>query len=160
VWYLPWERNVGRPFKELAEWFDYCHFALNGYTCFPPDDWQLANWGTISYRKITEFKNPSTVIFAQDHVEQKMDGIGSDMFCASPGSNRNLTQWRGYSAQYPDLYPNSIAECFRHNRSRYEDYDPNKLFKGVSNTLWLDGHVDTIKETFGQDVPVSWYNPL
>ena len=144
VWYLPWEVNAGKPFSELKERFKYCAYGLNDY---------------VSDRKATEFKLPSQVIYLTDHVEQRCDSTGSDMFCAAGGS-RNLTQWRGYSNDYPELYPNSIAECFRHDRARYNDYDNTKLYKGESGILWLDGHVDSMDETFGRDVPVSWYNPF
>ncbi len=151
MWYLPWERNAGKSFSELKERFKYCAYGLNGY---------------VSNRKATEFKLPSQVIYLTDHVEQKCDGVGSptyrgDMFCASVNGNRNLTQWRDYSADYPHLYPNSVAECFRHDRARYNDYDNTKLYKGETGILWLDGHVDSMDETFGEDdVPVSWYNPF
>ncbi len=144
LWYLPWEPFAGMSFSELKERFKYCAYGLNGY---------------VSNRKTSEFKLPSQVIYLTDHVEQKCDSTGSDMFCAGGGS-RNLTQWRGYSAQYPELYPNSIAECFRHDRASYNDYDNTKLYKGESGVLWLDGHVDSMDETFGMDVPVSWYNPF
>ncbi len=160
-WYLPWEPFAGVPLSELKERFKYCAYGLNGYTCFAPDRDQKANNPDrpVQYRKTSDFKSPSLVIYLTDHVEQKCDGVGSDMFCAAGGS-RNLTQWRGYSAQYPELYPNSIAECFRHDRASYNDYDNTKLYKGESGVLWLDGHVDSMDETFGMDVPVSWYNPF
>ncbi len=117
----------------------------------------------MSNRKASEFKLPSQVIYLTDHVEQRCDTWNDtyeDMFCAPPGGSLNLAQWRGYSAQYPELYPNSIAECFRHDRASYNDYDATKLYKGESGVLWLDGHVDSMDETFGMDVPVSWYNPF
>ena len=148
VWYLPSEQYAGMPFSELKERFKYCAYGLNGY---------------VSNEKTSEFKTPSRVIYLTDHVEQRCDTWNDtyeDMFCAPPGSSRNLRQWRNITTGNPQLYPNSIAECFRHNRASYNDYDATRLFKGVSGVLWLDGHVDSMDETFGEDVPVSWYNPF
>ena len=147
VWYLPWEQNAGMSFSQLKDIFGNCAFGLNGY---------------VSNKKAGEFKLPSQVIYLTDHVEQLCDSTGADMFCApaTTGSSMNLSQWRGYSRDHPDLYPNSIAECFRHNRAKYGDYQQTKLEKGVSGVLWLDGHVDSMDETFGKDVPTSWYNPF
>ncbi len=144
-WYLPWEPFAGVPLSELKERFKYCAYGLNSY---------------VSDRKSTEFKLPSQVIYLTDHAEQLCDNTSSDMFCAAPGSNRNLQQWREITTGNPELYPNSIAECFRHDRARYNDYDNTKLYKGESGILWLDGHVDSMDETFGMDVPVFWYNPF
>ena len=142
MWYLPWEVNAGKTFEELAPIFAHSHYGLNGY---------------VSNNNIAKFASPHTVILAQDHVETLLDSINSDMFCIGPGQSINLTQWRGYSLQYPELYPNSVAECFRHNRLSYETYDPVKVGKGLSNTVWLDGHVSAIAETKGEDVPAEWY---
>ncbi len=142
LWYLPWEVNAGKTFEELAPIFAHSHYGLNGY---------------VSDNNIAKFASPHTVILAQDHVETLLDSINSDMFCFGPGQSINLLQWRGYSLQYPEFYPNSVAECFRHNRSSYETYDPEKVGKGLSNTVWLDGHVSAIAETKGEDVPAAWY---
>lgn len=142
MWYLPWEVNAGKTFEELAPIFAHSHYGLNGY---------------VSNNNIAEFASPDTVILAQDHVETKLDSVNSDMFCFGPGQSINLSQWRGISINYPELYPNSVAECFRHNRLSYETYDPVKVGKGLSNTVWLDGHVSAIAETKGEDVPAEWY---
>ncbi len=148
VWYLPSEQYAGMPFSKLKDRFKYCAYGLNDY---------------VSDRKAGEFKLPSQVIYLTDHAEQRCDINDppyQDMFCAPPGSNRNLSQWRGITTGNPELYPNSIAECFRHNRANYNDYQNVKIEKGESGILWLDGHVSKLDETFGMDVPVSWYNPF
>lgn len=138
VWIAPGEQNSGKTVEEMlaTHQFDYCHFGLNGYT---------------SGQKITEFKAVSSVIFCQDHIEQKCDSVNSDMFCIGAGATINLTQWR--FGTFGTLYPNAVQECFRHNRTSYDGGD------GLANNVWLDGHVSTIKETTGKDVPPSWYNP-
>jgi len=89
------------------------------------------------------------VIVFQDHIEQKLDGASSDMLCIGPGVGVNLRQWRPRSQGgegFVDTYwrdHDTVKECFRHT--------------GLSNLCWLDGHVSGIKETTGEDVPVSWY---
>ena len=95
---------------------------------------------------VDTFPNPSNLILAQDHIEQLLDSIYSDMFCIAPGQLINLIQWRAYARDYPDIYPNAVEECFRH--------------EGVSQTLLVDGHVTSIAETTGEDVPCVWYDPF
>jgi len=151
MWYLPWEPFAGRSRDELFPLFRYCSMGLNSYTSLVKS---ASDPRPNRYKKLSEFKTPYQVIFAQDHVEQLLDGISADMLCAAPGSNLNLPQWRNYTKQYPHLYPNSVAECFRHGRRSY------LTGKGVCNTLWMDGHVSTIAQTDGLDVPVRWYDAL
>jgi prepilin-type N-terminal cleavage/methylation domain-containing protein/prepilin-type processing-associated H-X9-DG protein len=143
MWQLPSEPfDFDTDIKWLKEIFYYCHYGVKHY---------------VSGRKITEFRLPANVIFAQDHIEQRLDGIGSDMFCIPPGGQVNLVQWRLDLRTY---YPDAVSECFRHLRASYgrkRPYDPYSIEKGASNNLWLDGHVSPIKETTGEDVPVRWY---
>jgi prepilin-type N-terminal cleavage/methylation domain-containing protein/prepilin-type processing-associated H-X9-DG protein len=119
-WGAPW----GRPSQK---YFQYCSYGLNNY---------------ITDKKIDlVLKRHSEVIAFQDHIEQRLDGISSDMFCIGPGANINLTQWRngGTNGDFPE----AVQECFRH--------------RGASITVWLDGHVTEIDETTGEDVPTRWY---
>jgi prepilin-type N-terminal cleavage/methylation domain-containing protein/prepilin-type processing-associated H-X9-DG protein len=114
------------------EYFRYCSYGLNGY---------------VAAKKIDhEFKKHDEVIVFQDHIEQKLDGIGSDMFCIGPGNSINLTQWRPGSSLVEAHWRghDTVGECFRHSRA--------------SNTCWLDGHVSSIKESTGEDVPTWWYD--
>ncbi len=116
-------------------YFRYCSYGINGY---------------ITGKKIDhDFKKHDEVIAFQDHIEQKLDNISSDMFCIGPGARINLRQWRpareggeGFVDTYWPGY-DTVGECFRH--------------MGVSNTCWLDGHVSGIKKTTGEDVPAYWY---
>lgn len=122
-WGSPW----GLP---AQQYFKYCSYGLNDY---------------ITDKKIDlEFKRPSEVIAFQDHLEQRLDSISSDMFCIAPGGSINLTQWRNGGTQ--GNFPDAIQECFRH--------------RGTSMTVWLDGHVTEIEETTGEDVPAKWYTGI
>lgn len=64
----------------------------------------------------------------------------------TPGA-MNLTKYR------QGLNKRFYRQIFRHN-VRYPDPDRTG---GRTNVLWLDGHVDPIEETTGDDVPLSWY---
>jgi len=148
-WMLPGEDFYGWPITTLEKMYQYCHYGLNGYI-----------GGTSVERKITEYKVPSSVIFAQDHSEQTLDGATSDMYCIGPGVSVNLTQWRGFQRDYPDIYPAAVSDCFRHVRSSYarkRPYDYLSVEKGRANNVWLDGHVSAIEESLGEDVQVRWY---
>lgn len=127
-WGAPW----GFPSQEF---FKYCSYGINGY---------------ITNKKIEhDFKNHSEVIAFQDHIEQRLDGIDSDMFCIGPGNRINLTQWRPSSQGGTGFVDgnwkghDTVKECFRH--------------RGVSITSWLDGHASQIEQTTGENIPCKWY---
>jgi prepilin-type processing-associated H-X9-DG protein len=42
---------------------------------------------------------------------------------------------------------------FRHNTRKSDDFETG----GRANILWLDGHVESLEETTGDDVPEQWY---
>ena len=115
---------------KMQKFFKHCSYGINGY---------------ISNKVLDhEFKRPAETIMFQDHIEQKMDSISSDMFCLGGGAI-NLTQWRNAprgSGPNP-WFPDGVDECFRHAKQ--------------SNTVWMDGHVSHIRKTTGKDVPNSWY---
>jgi prepilin-type N-terminal cleavage/methylation domain-containing protein/prepilin-type processing-associated H-X9-DG protein len=135
-----WPENGASWGRNAQHYFAYCSYGLNGY---------------ITNKNIDtspEFRRQSEVIAFQDHIEQKMDSISSDMFCIGPGQRINLPQWRpssqggsGFadSNWSGDQWHDTVKECFRH--------------RGVSMTVWLDGHVTEIKETTGEDIPSRWY---
>ena len=142
VFHCPSARRVDDWLVEDAqEQYGWAHFGLNVWA---------------SCRIISGIKLPSEMIVMQDHIEQKLDNNG-DLFLIRPGESVNLPQWRfDYLVEYPEAVP----ECFRHNRSSWavseiSPYEP--IGSGKSNTLWLDGHVSTIKQTTGEDVPIRWY---
>lgn len=153
-WIYSGEQFYGQTAEEVKDYFKYCGYGLNGYTN------SYRSGGAYVWVKSSEFKRPSEIIFAQDHIEQKMDGENRDMFCIGPGDTINLTQWRNLQAQAmagsissadPSAFYNVVQKCFRHYRISIS------AGKGYSNTLWLDGHVSPIRQTDGEDVPVRWY---
>ncbi|HQG48242.1 MAG TPA: type II secretion system protein, partial [Sedimentisphaerales bacterium] len=122
-----------------VELYRWAHFGLNGF---------------VANRKVSKIKQPGEMIVIQDHFEQKLDNNG-DMLHIRPGEFCNLPQWRHHS-QFPD----ALIEIFRHSRTSNamettSPWDPQGT--GLSNTLWLDGHVEPIRQTHGQDVPARWY---
>jgi len=123
-------------------YFKYCSYGINGYI----------TWNGTENRNIKidrDFKRHDEVIAFQDHIEQKLDSVDSDMFCIGPGASINLRQWRPAREGGTGFVDtnwggfDTVGECFRHLNS--------------SNTCWLDGHVSSIKKTTGEDVPVYWY---
>lgn len=121
------------------EVYYWAHFGLNGF---------------VANRKTSRIKSTGDMIVLQDHFEQKLDNNG-DMLHIRPQDIYNLPQWR-HHAKYPD----ALIEIFRHGRTSLaidteEPWSPQGT--GLSNTLWLDGHVSPIRQTDGEDVPVRWY---
>lgn len=132
-----WPENGAGWGRMAQQYFKYCSYGLNRYVTNENID--------------IEFKRPSEVIAFQDHIEQKLDDNG-DMFHIRPGDRINLPQWRPSSQGGTgfvdtnwsgDQWHDTIKECFRH--------------RGISMTVWLDGHVTEIKETTGEDIPRRWY---
>jgi len=123
------------------EYFRYCSYGLNSNIASYRKSDGTMHWTRVDH----EFKKHDEVIVFQDHIEQKLDGVSSDMFCIGPGNSINLTQWRPGSSLVDTYWKghDTVGECFRHSRA--------------SNTCWLDGHVSSIKESTGEDVPVYWY---
>ncbi len=143
VFHCPSARRVDDWWDESTQdQYQWCHFGLNGFA---------------ASRVTTRIKQPGQFIILQDHIEQKLDNNG-DMFHIPPGQNVNLQMWR---TSWRSDYPEAVAECFRHSRTAYGDTESTFPYDtpgtGVSNSLWLDGHVSPIKETTGENVPVRWY---
>jgi prepilin-type N-terminal cleavage/methylation domain-containing protein len=89
-------------------------------------------------KKVTNYKDPSKMIFCQDAAEQKMEGE-EDSIGLFPGQTQILTQWigqpppyGGLSAQYYGGY-HFDNEWYRHSRG--------------CQTSWVEGHVSRIKFT-------------
>ncbi len=101
-------------------------------------------------RNTNDIHRISEFIFCTDHAEPRPECGTSDGFHNgdTPGA-MNLRQYRtggGRTMQY--------RQIFRHN-IRYGDDDRTG---GRANILWLDGHVSSIDETTGDDVPSRWYS--
>jgi prepilin-type N-terminal cleavage/methylation domain-containing protein/prepilin-type processing-associated H-X9-DG protein len=118
------------------------------------------SWFVIG-RKASRFNNPSFLIVAQDSPEQTIEGNGDlltpyisnygnidltqltwQLEVDSSNKPANLTQWTTPSYSY--YYKNAVGEYYRHNNN--------------CNALRLDGHVDSIPFSHGQDIPFSWYS--
>ncbi|MCW5558474.1 MAG: type II secretion system protein [Verrucomicrobiae bacterium] len=117
---------------------------------YPTDWWLNSSYGinqsaVLKYQveraqRISSLQSPQTTIFAQDALEQKMEGP-DDTLGLFPGSNECLTQWKyGYASYYPGK--KLEFEWFRHNRQ--------------CATLWVPGNVSSIKYT-KVGVDYRWY---
>ncbi|MBN2376269.1 MAG: prepilin-type N-terminal cleavage/methylation domain-containing protein [Sedimentisphaerales bacterium] len=112
--------------------------------------YQLANYGVngfITGLRVDNCPNLEETIFAQDHMEHRLDNNG-DMMHIRPGDTINLPQWRIGQGQLGDTYYSSfgmdcLEEIYRHNHK--------------TNVLWLDTHVSPISESTGEDVYPYWY---
>lgn len=109
---------------------------------YPSEFWLNSSYGLNTFvisapgssgggaRRMSSVPSPTTMVFAQDSAEQKMDG--SDDTCGLfPGQSECLTQWK-YSLA--SLYPGRKMEFewFRHPSC---------------NTLFVTGHVAPFKYT-------------
>ncbi len=125
----------------MQEHYKYSAYGLNMY---------IAGGG--KGQKVGRIRRQSEAIFAQDHIEQRMDNLNHDMFCVGPSQTYNLPQWRPETGgTYIATYwagIDTVKSIFRHMRR--------------SNTLWLDGHVSQIDEPEPQSKEVRrrWYDPL
>ena len=102
----------------------------------------------ISGENTNDLKNQSKVIIANDHAEPKMEQGSRDMFYNDGPNTKNLTDYRegGIRAEF-------YRGIFRHNIRISKDYETG----GRANILRLDGHVDSLDETTGDNVPEEWY---
>jgi prepilin-type processing-associated H-X9-DG protein len=98
---------------------------------------------------VSTIRHAAEFIVSHDHVEPKVEQGSVDMFYNNGPGTMNLTHYREGGAR-----SRFYRGIFRHNiRS-------NDAFKteGRANILWLDGHVSTLQETTGDDVPKWWYD--
>lgn len=136
--------------EEYQEYFYYSSYGINGYVAGKFYDYKDGE-------RLSNIRRPSSVVFLQDHIEQRQDSVDEDMFCIGPGKSINLPQWRSREesndawGHVDTVYEggtwknhDTVGECFRHNNN--------------SVTVYLDAHVETIQRTTGEDVSRSWYN--
>lgn len=105
--------------------------------------------GWMSKEKSAAMKRHSEVIVVHDHMEPRIEN-GNDMLFA-PRGGTNLAHYRqggGRSAYYRGI--------FRHSTKVNDDFETG----GRLNCLWLDGHVSSIRETTGEEIPKRYYDPL
>ena len=99
-------------------------------------------------RKTTEIKPHSEFIICQDHAEPRFEQDTRDMLFNSGRGTLNITDYRK-GGHRQDFY----RDVFRHNIRIQEDFRTG----GRLNVLWLDGHVSSIEETTGDNIPKRWY---
>lgn len=102
----------------------------------------------VSGKKVTDIQDQAKFILSHDHVEPKMEQGSRDMFHNDGPGTMNLTHYRE-SGDRSQFY----RGIFRHNTNASEPFRTG----GRSNILWMDGHVEPIEETTGDDVPEWWY---
>jgi prepilin-type N-terminal cleavage/methylation domain-containing protein/prepilin-type processing-associated H-X9-DG protein len=106
--------------------------------------------GWLSKENTLRIPRHSEVIVAHDHMEPRIENGDRDMlFIGSSGTN--LAHYRQGGGR-DDWY----RGIFRHNIRNLDDFETG----GTLNTLWLDGHVSSMRETNGEDVRKRWYDPL
>jgi len=116
--------------------------------------------GWLSKENTVAIKRHSDVIVAHDHVEPRIEN-GNDMLFdpdGPSGSRTNLASYRPTPNTTPDpsSRPALYRGIFRHLRTSNKDWETG----GRLNILWLDGHVSDLKETFGEEILKSYYDPL
>jgi len=99
-------------------------------------------------RNVTEIRHHSQFIVAHDHVEPRVENDSRDMFFNDGPGTMNLTHYRAGGSR-----AKHYRDIFRHNRRINERFRTG----GRANILWLDGHVSSLEETTGDDVPKRWY---
>jgi prepilin-type N-terminal cleavage/methylation domain-containing protein/prepilin-type processing-associated H-X9-DG protein len=106
--------------------------------------------GWLTKENSTALPRHAEIIVAHDHMEPRIEN-GNDMLCPD-SSGKNLTHYRQGGGR-----SNWYRGIFRHSaRNTGDDFETG----GELNCLWLDGHVTTIKETLGEDIPKRYYDPL
>jgi prepilin-type N-terminal cleavage/methylation domain-containing protein/prepilin-type processing-associated H-X9-DG protein len=150
----------------------YAGFTLN--TFFFRDPKVLTSDPYYNNRKVGVLRSPAQFIITQDHVEPKVEGDSGgpgseqdDMMYIPQGKTVNLGHYRPTAAGGKGGREDYYWGIYRHNkRSRSLDAplevaqrigNLDKSPNGLSNTLWLDGHADAIRETIGTNIYRSMY---
>ncbi|MCF7972425.1 MAG: type II secretion system GspH family protein [Phycisphaerae bacterium] len=105
--------------------------------------------GWLTKIKTVSVKRQAEVIVAHDHVEPRIENSNDMLFAQSNGIN--LSSYRAGGNR-----SNWYRGIFRHSTSANKDFET----QGKLNCLWLDGHVTSIKETMGKEIPKRYYDPL
>ena len=104
--------------------------------------------GWLTKTKTTTMKRQSEVVVAHDHMEPRIEN-GNDMLFAQGG--KNLSHYRKGGGR-----SNWYRGIFRHSAQSGDDFETG----GKLNCLWIDGHVTSIRETLGLEIPKRYYDPL
>ncbi len=118
------------------------------YTSGEVDNAAYSMNGWLTKERSTAMKHQAEVVVAHDHMEPRIEN-GNDMLYAN-SSGKNFEHYRtgGRMSWYRGI--------FRHSIKNTSDTETG----GQLNCLWLDGHVTTIKETLGTEIPKRYYDPL
>ncbi|TKJ36166.1 MAG: hypothetical protein CEE38_12110 [Planctomycetes bacterium B3_Pla] len=118
------------------------------YTSGEVDNAAFSMNGWLTKERATSILRHSEVVVAHDHMEPRIEN-GNDMLYAN-SSGRNFDHYRtgGRTNWYRGI--------FRHAIKNNSDTETG----GKLNCLWLDGHVTTINETLGTEIPKRYYDPL
>ncbi|MBN1124275.1 MAG: prepilin-type N-terminal cleavage/methylation domain-containing protein [Sedimentisphaerales bacterium] len=151
---------------ELAR---YAGFALNSFFFHDPRDSGLFEYN----RKLSDIRMPYQFIITHDHVEPKIEGDSAggeqdDMFYIPQGQSINLRHYRPTTVGGRSGREAHYWGIFRHSKKNKSLDDPTLADQRVPqisgnpngrvNTLFLDGHVDHIFETTGENIRKSWYS--
>ena len=116
-----------------------------------PDAIQEAAYSLNGYSRgvnSTDIRPHSEYIICHDHAEPRVEQGSDDMFFNDgPGTN-NLQHYRagGHRAEF-------YRDIFRHSVNNSGAFKTG----GRASILWLDGHVSSLDETTGDNVPEKWY---
>ena len=105
--------------------------------------------GWLSKVKTSSLRRQAEVIVAHDHMEPRIEN-GNDMLCPD-SSGKNLTHYRKGGSR-----ANWYRGIFRHGVTNGDDFETG----GKLNCLFMDGHVTSIRETLGEEIPKRYYDPL
>ena len=122
------------------------------YSDMPPELLKEAAFAINSdityFDKVAEIKSPSFFIVCHDHQEPKIENGSNDHFHNDGPGTMNVRQYREGGSR--DRFYRNL---FRHSTRSGDDWKTG----GKANILWLDGHVSSLAETTGDDVPRRWY---
>jgi hypothetical protein len=133
-----WRDDASRP-RYTADFWNDASIGIQQYLIVP---YSLKD---KPHTKLSSLKNPSTTVFCQDSVEQRMEG-GDDSPALFPGYNQIMTEWTSLSKTYYNGY-NFTAELFRHNQRNV--------------TMWVSGNVTTIRyQGLNKGADYRWYTGM
>ncbi len=118
------------------------------YTSGKVDNAAYSMNGWLTEERTNAIKRHSEVIVAHDHMEPRIENGNDMLFANSSGVNLSHYRTGGRRDWYRGIFRHSI-----------KNNDPQKT-GGKLNCLWLDGHVTTIEETNGEEIPKRYYDPL
>ncbi len=105
--------------------------------------------GWLTEEKSATIPRHSEVVVSHDHMEPRVENGNDMLFADSTGQNFSHYREGGDRVGW-------YRGIFRHAIKSHDDFKTG----GKLNCLWLDGHITSIDETLGQEIPKRWYDPL